>query len=89
MDIVSEFHLGDFVNRILPGSLVMTPSEVNDDAAAAAAGAPAIPASDASIRTLCKQKLLFGTITGAIGAVFTMQKSLFLYLARVQSAMRQ
>jgi hypothetical protein len=85
LDIVSEFHLGDFVNRIVPGSLVMTPSEVHDDVTTAAGG----PAAPVSIRSLCQNKLLFATITGAVGAVFTIQKSLFLFLARLQVAMRQ
>ena len=27
LDVVGEYHLGEFVNRILPGSLVMQPAE--------------------------------------------------------------
>lgn len=76
LDIVSEFHLGDFVNKFTAGSLVMLPSEVGDD-------------SDTTTASHCTNRHIFVTISGAIGVVFNVSPALFGFLNRLQTAMRQ
>lgn len=103
MDIVSEFHLGDFVNRILPGSLVMLPSESTDESVRTFGGpVDAVPSSSSitapttvvggtsqSIPSHCFNRQLFGTVTGAIGVLFNVTQPLFALLSRAQLAIRQ
>jgi hypothetical protein len=76
LDIVSEFHLGDFVNKFTPGSLVMLPSEAGDDA-------------ETTTAPHCSNRQIFVTISGAIGVVFNVSPALFGFLNRLQTSMRQ
>lgn len=76
LDIVSEFHLGDFVNRIHRGSLVMVPTAVDDDTAA-------------TVAAHITNRLLYATVSGAVGVMFTLSPSLFAFLNRLQNAVRR
>ena len=100
LEIVGEYHLGEFVNCFRDGSLVMQPTEVTkapgDVAMASAEHVQmdivdtsktdvAVASSVASIRP----KMLFATVLGSIGALATLTKDQFELLKRLQNALNE
>eukprot|EP00741_Cyanophora_paradoxa_P005067 tig00000851_g4909.t1 len=85
LEIVGEYHLGEFVNRFRHGSLVMRLPE-SESAAAAAAAAAAGP-SGAAAGPSQLPTLIYGTVNGVIGVVATLPAEQFAFLQRVQTAM--
>ncbi|CAM9656294.1 unnamed protein product, partial [Phaeothamnion confervicola] len=71
-----EFHLGEIVNRFVRGSLVREPTV--DAAATAEAGGI----------VLAGQTVLFGTVSGAIGAVLPLAAATFAWLDALQRGMQ-
>jgi DNA damage-binding protein 1 len=108
--VTGEFHVGDLVNRIVPGSLVM--HEVADLPPATGGAAPASltdpaeelaavgakrrrehehahghAASGARATDVPRPRLIFGTVSGALGVVLALPKPVFEYLVCLQGAM--
>jgi len=76
LDLVGTFHTGDFINRLLPGSLVMRedrPAGAGADATSAAA--------------LAAQTLLYGAVSGAVGVMVRLSPEDFALLRRVEVAL--
>eukprot|EP00168_Porphyra_purpurea_P011882 TRINITY_DN3064_c0_g1_i3.p1 TRINITY_DN3064_c0_g1~~TRINITY_DN3064_c0_g1_i3.p1 ORF type:complete len:969 (-),score=249.57 TRINITY_DN3064_c0_g1_i3:635-3541(-) len=76
LDLVGTFHTGDFINRLLPGSLVMRedrPAGAGADATSAAA--------------LAAQTLLYGAVSGAVGVMVRLCPEDFALLRRVEVAL--
>ena len=95
LQAVGEYHVGDFINVLRHGSLVMTaPSATaTPNAAAGAAGAGAdedpnavdVPAVLASLSGRLPT-VLYGTAKGAIGVVASLAPAAFALLKRIESA---
>jgi len=76
LDLVGTFHTGDFINRLLPGSLVMRedrPAGAGADATSAAA--------------LAAQTFLYGAVSGAVGVMVRLSPVDFALLRRVEVAL--
>ena len=73
LDVVGVFHVGDFVNSFRHGSLVMQVPPTDPSA------------GDATVEPM----LLFGTISGMIGAVKSLPAETFLRFEKMQKAMQK
>ena len=73
-----DFHLGDQVNSFCEGSLVMIPDGDAGDTSMD---------DDADPLKLVKPALLYGTVSGVIGAILTLPKPLYKLLLRLQRAL--
>ena len=84
LDVAAEWHLGDFVNRFVPGSLVMRPPD-------GAGGGEGGGGGDAltSAPLIAGPTLLFGTIGGAVGVVAPLSAARFAWFDRLQACMRR
>lgn len=79
LDLVGTFHTGDFINRLLPGSLVM-----REDNPIGGSGSPK---SSTPAATLAAQTLLYGSVSGAVGVVVRLNPEEFQLLRRVEGAL--
>lgn len=95
LEAVGEYHVGDFVNALRAGSLVMAAPEVNNGAAAAAAASSAVVADDpnaidvAAVLASISVRLptvLYGTAKGAIGVVASLTPAAFVAFKRIEEA---
>jgi len=76
LDPQGEFHLGEFVNRFHKGSLVMQP--VGD---ASGDGEKDLPPS------VVGEPVLFGAVSGMIGAIFTLTPEAYMFFHHLQWAL--
>ena len=79
LDVIGEYHLGEFVNRFRAGSLVM---RLPGDGDGAGLGLGLDASNEAPTR-------LFGTVNGAIGVVASLPESTHTFLAALQKAMNK
>ena len=82
LDIVGEWHAGEFVNRFVHGSLVMRSPETGGGAADASAPASAPPAGR-------PRTLLFGAISGVVGVAASLTPPQFAFFDRLQTVLRR
>jgi DNA damage-binding protein 1 len=96
LEVVGEFHLGDFVNRFRPGSLAtLPPSPANKPfppSGIAGTAAPAAADADAAAGAAgVGPSLLFGTVGGSVGTVTSLSEveyHLFVGLQRAVTKVR-
>lgn len=79
LDLVGTFHTGDFINRLLPGSLVM-----REDSPVDGSGSPKSGPATASV---APQTLLYGSVSGAVGVLVRLAPDDFQLLRRVEAAL--
>lgn len=81
LDVKGEFHLGDMVNCIRKGSLVMQNTQ-SSSASRASSAAEDIVAG-------IKGELVFGTVSGRIGVIARINGAQYRFLLRLQNAIAQ
>lgn len=82
LDVVAEYHVGEFINRFASGSLVMRPPE--EASAGGGAGGAATTAPPPRPRTL-----LYGTIGGVVGVLAVLTPEQYAFFDRLQACMRR
>jgi DNA damage-binding protein 1 len=94
LDVAAEWHLGDFVNRFVPGSLVMRPPDGaggsgGEGLGGGGGGGGDATASAAPAPLIVGPTLLYGTIGGAVGVVAPLSPAAFAWADRLQGCMRR
>ncbi|CAH0488401.1 unnamed protein product [Peronospora farinosa] len=94
LETVGEFHLGEFVNRFRYGSLVMQNNATSAQALAASTSTgPSdmvdVDKSAPGVLAVQNQSMLFGTVSGMIGVIFSISKDQHAFLLRVQQALTE
>jgi len=72
LEVQGEFHLGEFVNKFVHGSLVMQPTEAE---------------SAQGKKLILEKPLLFGTVNGSIGVIFSISQESYDFFFRLQRAL--
>jgi DNA damage-binding protein 1 len=96
LDVRGEYHLGDMVNIIQHGSLVMhqaasmSPADMSETGGGSAmlsgASSPASSRLEA-LTTSVRGTLVFGTVSGRIGVVARLNEKQFYFLSQLQAAL--
>jgi len=81
--INSEFHIGDTINTLRPGSLNAQPKDQMQFEAASGAGDAAASAALPEY-----QSILFGTVSGSIGSIISIPKHVYDFHSSLEAAMR-
>lgn len=101
LETVGEYHLGEFVNRFRYGSLVMqnqnnqsstvvsTTAESSSMGDMQDVGTGSGEMGDADSLLPMHDSMLFGTVSGMIGAVLPLTKNQYVLLSRVQEALNK
>lgn len=79
LDLVGTFHTGDFINRLLPGSLVMRKDSPADGTGSSKGNPVAV--------SVAPQTLLYGSVSGAVGVLVRLTPEDFQLLRRVEAAL--
>ncbi|GAB0498469.1 hypothetical protein MMPV_009813 [Pyropia vietnamensis] len=79
LDLVGTFHTGEFINRLLPGSLVMREDSPVDGSSS--------PKSSSAAASTSPQTLLYGSVSGAVGVLVRLSSADFQLLRRVEAAL--
>ncbi len=75
--VCAEFHMGDSINVLRPGSLNVQPRDTST------------PSLSLLSNVADFRSILYGTVSGAIGAIISIPKPLFTFLSELESSMRR